>query len=147
MKVQTGDFVQLSYTSRLEDGTIIDSSDETHKYIEFTVGSHEASEVFENSVLGRAKDEDYSIRLNPQDAFGDYSEEKVVKLPRDQIPKDYEPKLDSQIVLEHSDGTNAEEVVGIVKIITPTHIIIDLNPPLSGKIVTITLKVLNIQRK
>ena len=147
MKVQTRDFVQLSYTSRLEDGTILDSSADTNKFLEFTVGTREVSEVFENSVLGREKDEEFSIKLNPQEAFGDFSDEKVVKLPLDQIPKDYEPKLDSQIVLEHSNGTTTEEVVGIVKLVTPTHIVIDLNPPLSGKIVNITLKVLNIQRK
>ncbi|UYP46752.1 FKBP-type peptidyl-prolyl cis-trans isomerase [Candidatus Lokiarchaeum ossiferum] len=147
MKIQTGDFIQLSFTSCLEDGTIIDSSEETNQYLEFTVGSHETLEVFENAVLDREIGEEFSIKLNPQDAFGEYSDQKIVKLSRDHVPPDFRPEIGKQIVLEHKMGDEEEEVVGIIKAFTTSNIIIDLNPPLAGKIVIISLKVVNINRE
>lgn len=147
MKIQTGDFVQLSFTSRLEDGTIIDSSEETKQYLEFNVGSHETLEVFENVVLDREIGEEFSIKLKPQDAFGEYSDQKIVKLSRDHVPPDFVPEIGKQLVLEHKMGNKEEEVVGIIKAFTTSNIIIDLNPPLAGKMVEISLKVVDIHRK
>ncbi len=83
MHVENGDYVEVNYTGRLEDGTIFDSSvedvarkagtyDSGRKYepLGFTVGEGMLIDGFEKGVLGMEIGEKKEIRIPPEKAYG-----------------------------------------------------------------------------
>ena len=83
MPVENGDYVEVNYTGKLEDGTIFDSSieeiaknamyyDPDRKYepLGFVVGEGMLIEGFEKGVLGMEVGEKKEIRIPPEQAYG-----------------------------------------------------------------------------
>lgn len=83
MAVNEGDYVEVDYTGRLQDGTIFDSSMEEiakkSKYYDknrdyeplgFTVGEGELIPGFENGVKGMEVGEKKEVEIPPEEAYG-----------------------------------------------------------------------------
>lgn len=83
MAVEEGDYVEVDYTGRLQDGTIFDSSIEKiakkSKYYDkkrdyeplgFTVGEGELIPGFENGVKGMGVGEKKEVEIAPEEAYG-----------------------------------------------------------------------------
>ncbi len=83
LKVENGDYVEVNYTGRLEDGRLFDSSieevakdsmfyDPTREYepLGFVVGEGMLIEGFEKGVLGMELGEKKEIRIPPEQAYG-----------------------------------------------------------------------------
>jgi len=83
MAVKDGDYVEVDYTGRLEDGTIFDSSieeiakkskyyDKNRNYepLGFTVGNGEMIPGFEDGVKGMEVGEKKEVEIPPEEAYG-----------------------------------------------------------------------------
>jgi len=83
MKVENGDYVEVNYTGRLENGSIFDSSieevakdsmfyDPSRDYepLGFVVGEGMLIEGFEKGVLGMEVGEKKEVRIPPEQAYG-----------------------------------------------------------------------------
>ena len=83
LKVENGDYVEVNYTGRLENGSIFDSSieevakesvfyDPSREYepLGFVVGEGTLIEGFEKGVLGMELGEKKEIRIPPEQAYG-----------------------------------------------------------------------------
>jgi FKBP-type peptidyl-prolyl cis-trans isomerase 2 len=93
--VITGTYVLVDYVGYLDDGTVIDTSLEeeakkagmftplsVYRPMQFQVGSQEVIKGIESAVVGMVVGEEKEIELQPEYAFGEYDNSKIISLPR-----------------------------------------------------------------
>jgi len=143
MSIKKGDKVKVDYEGKLDDGTIFDSSthgDHSHP-IEFEVGAGNVIKGFDEGVIGMEKDEEKEITIKPEDAYGEPNPQAVQKVPRDQLPKEPEPKEGMMLALKTPDG---QQFPATIKKVTDKEVTIDMNHPLAGKTLHFKIKVVEV---
>ncbi|MFH1054331.1 MAG: peptidylprolyl isomerase [Candidatus Woesearchaeota archaeon] len=139
--VEDGDKVKIEYTGTLDDGTVFDSSENHDKPLEFEIGAKQVIPGFEQAIIGMKKREEKEIKLKPEEAYGDVNPQLVKELPRDQLPKEQEPKAGMVIAIGLPDG---RQIPARITDVTDTIVKIDLNHPLAGKNLTFKVKLIGI---
>ena len=99
MAIKKGDKVKVNYTGTLDDGTVFDSSEKHGQALEFEIGTGKVIKGFDEAVTGMKKGEEKEITIKPEEAYGNPNPQLVKKVPRDQIPKDQEPKKDMLLMV------------------------------------------------
>jgi len=141
MSVKDGDKIQVEYSGSLEDGTIFDSSEKHSKPLEFTVGDKQVIIGIDNAVKGMEKGEEKEVTIPVAEAYGENNPQLIQKVPRDQLPKEEEPKVGMILLAAMPNG--AQMPVKIIEV-TDTEVTMDMNHPLAGKILKFKLKILEI---
>ena len=138
MAVKKGEWIKVEYTGTLDDGTIFDSTGVNGgDPLKFQVGSGQLIKGFDESVQGKAIGEEYSIRLEPTEAYGEYKGGLTHKVPRDQFPKDAELHTGLMIMVSGPQG----QMPASIKSIEEDEVIIDLNHPMAGKVLNFKIKI------
>ncbi|MDP6642149.1 MAG: peptidylprolyl isomerase [Candidatus Nanoarchaeia archaeon] len=143
MPVKKGDKIKVDYEGTLEDGTVFDSSthgDHSHP-LEFEVGSGQLIKGFDEGVIGMEKGEEKTIKLESSEAYGDPKPELVKKFPREQLPKDQEPKEGMTLLIKSQDGN---QLPAKITKVDDKEVTIDLNHPLASKTLNFKIKVIEI---
>jgi peptidylprolyl isomerase len=156
-QVKQGDRVKINFTGRLEDGTIFDTTIEEAGCtaddcvsddcgcetgpMELTIGSESFFPQIEAALIGMAPGEKKTIVIAAEDAFGEYDEENVITLGRDQFPDDLVPEVDMDLEL---NGEDDESIVGTVVEVTDENVTLDANHPLAGEDLTFDLELVEI---
>ena len=135
-----GSRVKILLEGRLEDGTLFDKTDRNNP-IEFIVGEGMMLPKIEDAVKGMKIGDKKTIKLMPEEAFGERREELVRDVPKDALAMDKEPKVGAIMLLRMADGRAFPAT--IVKVTKKT-LKIDFNHPLAGKNVVITIEVISI---
>ncbi|MBU2589824.1 MAG: peptidylprolyl isomerase [Nanoarchaeota archaeon] len=139
MPVKKGDKVKVDYTGKLKDGTVFDSS-EGKEPLEFEVGSGMIIKGFDDAVMGMEKGEEKEITLKPEEAYGNVNPQLMKKVPRDQLPKEPEPKVGMMLALGTPDG---QQIPARIAEVSDTEVTIDINHPLAGKTLIFKVKVVD----
>ena len=136
--MKPGDKVKIHYTGTLSDGEIFDSS-EGKDPLEFTIGNGEVISGFENGIKDMKLNEEKTITIKPEDAYGESIKELIRDIPRDKFP----PKIDvgGRLVLKSPEGQSVPAIIIGVK---QDAVTIDLNHPLAGKDLTFKIKVVGV---
>jgi FKBP-type peptidyl-prolyl cis-trans isomerase 2 len=129
-----GDTVTLHYTGTLDSGEEFDSSVGGEPF-SFVVGSGNVIPGFDVAVRDMQLGEKKTVRIPPQDAYGERSDDFIVDFPIEQAPEGL--VVGDQVAL--SNGSPATVVA-----ITETTITIDANHPLAGEALTFELELLSI---
>jgi FKBP-type peptidyl-prolyl cis-trans isomerase 2 len=140
MTIKKGDKIKVEYTGTLEDGTVFDSSEKQGKPLEFEVGAGQLIKGFDEAVVGMKKGEEKEITLEPKDAYGDPNPQLVKKVPREQLPKEPEPKPGMMLALATPDG---KQFPAMIKEVDEKEVSIDLNHPLAGKKLKFKIKIVD----
>ncbi len=140
MSFKKGDKLVVEYTGSFEDGTIFDSTEKQGSPLEFEFGAGAVIPGFENAFMDMDKGDEKDIRLEPADAYGDRDETLVWKLPRKVVPEDI--KKNMVYLMGFEDGT---QVPAVILDIDDEEVTIDLNNPLSGKILLFKVKLVDIK--
>ncbi|HLC59805.1 MAG TPA: peptidylprolyl isomerase [Candidatus Nanoarchaeia archaeon] len=135
-----GDKVKVHYTGTLDDGTVFDSS-EGKEPLEFTIGEGGIIKGFEEGVKDMKLDEEKTIKIKPEDAYGEAQKELMLEFPRDKFPAEMNIEKGGRLILKGPDGQNLPAVVSDVK---NDVVVIDLNHPLAGKELTFKIKVIGV---
>jgi len=138
--VKNGDTVKVHYTGRFEDGVVFDSS-EGRDPLEFTVGAGMLIRGFEDALIGMAPGEKKTVRVEPQDAYGDYDDNLVLTMPLDRVPDDITPEVGMELQLISQSG---QKLPVVVKEVQEEAIILDANHPLAGKVLVFDIELLEI---
>jgi len=138
-EVRKGDNVKVHYTGRLDDGTVFDSS-EGKGPLEFTVGSGQVIQGFDEAVAGMKVGDSKTVRIPVEKAYGERNNEMIMRAPIEQVPPDLNPEVGMRLEM---GGLNGELLRVVVTEITDTHITLDANPPLAGKDLTFELNVVD----
>ena len=143
MKVKKGNKIKVNYTGTLDDGEVFDSSDhEGHSHpLEFEVGSGQVIKGFDDAVVGMELNEEKIVHIEAKEAYGEKNEKLIMKISRDKLPKDQEPKKGMTLGMRTKEGKEA-----YARIVDINHdkITLDLNHPLAGKNLNFKLKIISI---
>lgn len=139
-EAQSGDRVKVHYTGTLDDGTVFDSSREGEP-IEFELGSGEVIDGFDRAVIGLEEGASREVRLEPDEAYGQRSDDLVIDVDRDDLPEDLDPEVGQTLAVEGADG---EEMAAWVAEVGEDAITVDLNHPLAGRSLTFEVELLEI---
>ncbi|KAF2955075.1 peptidylprolyl isomerase [Marinitoga sp. 38H-ov] len=140
MKVQKGSVVKLHYKGTLSDGSVFDSS-EGREPLEFTAGAGQVIPGFDKAVMDMEVGEKKTFTIPSEEAYGEYSEEKVFELPRQSFPPNIDEALGQTVQLGDQSGN-----VFLAKILEVTDEIVkmDTNHPLAGKDLTFEIEIVEI---
>lgn len=139
-EAQNGDTVRVHYTGTLEDGTVFDSSI-NREPLEFTLGQKGIIEGFQEIVKGMSPGDTKTDSIPPEKAYGDYMNEMVLEVQKEQLPEDLNPEEGSQLQLALSDGQVIPVRVTEVK---PDSITIDANHQLAGKTLEFEINLIEV---
>ena len=140
MIVKSGDKIQVEYTGKLNDGTIFDKSEQGNP-LEFIVNSGQIIPGFDNAVEGMKLNEEKTITIKSEDAYGSKREDLVGEFPKDSLPPDLEIKKGGMLALKMPTG---ETIHAAITDVTENTVVIDANHPLSGKDLIFDIKVVGI---
>lgn len=138
-KIKIGDTVTVNYTGRLEDGTIFDSSlMEGRQPLTSVLGQNQLIAGFENGLIDMSEGDKKTIEIEPEQAYGHYSEEMITTIEKTQVPEGIQ-------VGETLQGNSSRGPI-IVKVIEvgDDYVKIDANHPLSGQKLIFDLEVVGI---
>lgn len=141
MPVEKGNKVKIEYEGKLEDGTVFDSSKNHGKPLEFEAGSGQLIKGFNDAVIGMKVGEEKDITLKPEEAYGEPKQEMVQKIPKEQLPKDQEPKVGMMLMVGLPNG---QQMPAKIIEIGDADITLDVNHPLAGKTLNFNIKVVEI---
>mgnify|MGYP002640446413 CR=1 FL=1 len=138
--IKKGDKVKISYTGKLEDGNVFDSS-EDRAPLSFEVGANQVIPGFDKAVEGMKKDEEKTFTLSVDEAYGPVKEELVQEFPRDKLPDKPEPKEGMMLIMQAPTG---QQIPAKIIEVNDGTVKIDINHPLAGKALTFEIKVVGI---
>ena len=140
-QAKNGDTVKVDYTGTLENGTVFDTS-VGGEPLNFTLGEGKVIPGFEQAVLGMKVGESKTVTIPADEAYGQYSDDLVVVVNREDLPAGLDPEVGEQLQGPRPDGK-----AGVCTVInvTNTTITVDFNDPLAGKNLTFEITLISIQ--
>ena len=139
--VKDGDKVNISCEVKLENGDLC-FKNEGENYIEIVVGEGKFFPVVENELKDMKEGETKTITLESKDAFGPYINDLVLETPKDVFRYDVELDIGSRVKI---DAPSGKTYYGTVTKLTEETLTLDLNHPLAGKKIMITVTVASIE--
>ena len=131
---QVGDTVSVHYRGTLDDGSEFDSS-AGRDPLQFTVGEGQVIPGFDSAVVGMAVGDKKEVRLEPDDAYGERTDERVISVPKDQAPEGLE--VGQQVMLGQAPATVVE--------INDEGVTVDANHPLAGQALTFEIELVGVE--
>ena len=138
--VSGGDTVKVEYQGTLPDGTIFDSSTKGEP-LSFIVGAGAVIPGFERGVIGMKLNEEKTIIIKTEEAYGPRDEKYVRAIPKTKFPPDLNPEVGKSVNLQTRDG---QELPATVIKVEGDMVTLDFNHPLAGKDLTFAIKVVGI---
>ena len=139
MEITPNCVVALTWT--LKD-TLGEELDRLQEPVEFLVGGNDLLAKIEEALQGHAPGDSVDLHLEPEDAFGDYDEQRVFLEPRGIFPA----QLEEGVTFEGlpPGATRVEAPADLLYTVTeiyPEHVVLDGNHPLAGIALRLHLKV------
>ncbi len=139
--IKKGDIIKVEYIGTLDNGTEFDSTERNGGVpLKFEVGSGQLISGFDDSVIGKSVGEEYNIHLNPSEAYGEYQEDLIHSVSKDQFPPEHEPKIGMTIFLRGND--EGQPIPASIKQIDDDIVTLDLNHPLAGQALNFKIKII-----
>lgn len=135
-----GDTVQVDYKGYFDDGEVFDSSIEKGKTIKFVIGSSKMIPGFDAAVVGMAVGEKKTVRLSPDEAYGERNEDNVLILNKSEFPENSTFEIGQPVYLSTTQGIIDFPIIAI----NESDVIIDINPRLAGKILNFDIELVAI---
>ena len=131
--------VTLNYTVRDPDGNMIDDGREPLVYLH---GGYDGIfPLIEEALHGKSVGEKLQIKLQPEDAFGDYDEELVLIEDVSQFPENIEVGMSFERVGDEGE----EDVIYRITDIAEGKVVVDGNHPLAGTALVFDLTVADVR--
>ncbi len=147
-QIKKGDFIEVSYTGTLDDGTFFDTTDETvakkhnsydakHSYkpIVVCIGEKHLLAGLDTFLVGKEIGKKYHVKLDAADAFGRKDPKLMKLIPLSVFKK--QNMMPQPGTMFEIDGTP-----GVIRSVNGGRVIIDFNHPLSGRDVIYDITIL-----
>lgn len=135
-QAQNGDTVRVRFSGRIENGAEFASNRE-EKPLEFTIGDGKLLQGFEQGTVGMQVGDKKTIRLEPDQAFGEKRPELIQQVPKSAIPEDINLTVGLQLHVNSQDGTPVQVTVSDI---SEEQVTLDANSPLAGEVVVFDLE-------
>ena len=141
MQVAKNSVITIDYHVTDTDGEVVDEGREPIVYLHG--GYDDIFPKIEEALQGKAVGESVQVKLQPDEAFGDYDASLVQIEPRKDFPK--ELQVGMQFEGGPEDGGEDDFVIYRVTDVADDKVVLDGNHPLAGLAVRISLKVLDVR--
>jgi len=144
MKITPQCVVALTWTLKDTLGEVLDELDEP---VEFLLGGDDLLAKIEERLQGHDAKDALDLHLEPEDAFGDYDENRVFLEPRKLFPAELEEGMtfDGAALPAGCSADIKPELIYTVTEIYPEHVVLDGNHPLAGIAIRLSLKVESVR--
>jgi FKBP-type peptidyl-prolyl cis-trans isomerase SlyD len=140
MTVEKDKVITIDYELKSADGEILDSSEENGA-LSYIHGAGYLVPGIENALVGKKVGESIQIVVSPADGYGEYNEELVFEVTKD----DFEKGIELFEGLEFQAEIDDEPRVCTVVAIEDDKVTVDANHPLSGEELHVRAKVVSIR--
>ncbi len=140
--------VKLTYDLYVDDqnGEMVEQAT-AERPLEFLYGAGMMLPKFETELAGLKQDEQFQIKLDKNDAYGEVNNEAVVELPKSVFLVD--GKIDEELIKIGNTvpmmSSNGQRMNGLVLEITDEVVKMDFNHPLAGEDLFFTGKVMEVR--
>jgi len=138
-KAKYGDTITVHFTCKLDDGAILDSSEEKVP-IQITIGKSGYMKGFERAFIGMKPHEKKSVIVPADQAYGPYKDDFKQVISRSEFPGDIQPEVGMQIKVKQD---NDEKVIRVIEV-TESSVTMDANEPLAGKDLLFDIELVDI---
>ena len=144
MQVAKNTVVTLDYSVTDPDGDLVDAGQEPLVYLHG--GYDDIFPLIEEAVQGKAIGQSVIVKMQPDDAFGEYDAALVQVEPRSQFPQELQVGMQFEGVAEGADDDDEEDVlIYRVTEIADDQVVLDGNHPLAGMALVFTCTVTDIR--
>lgn len=140
-EAKEGSQVKVHYTGTLNDGSVFDSS-KNREPLEFQVGAGQMIKGFDTGVVGMKPGDTKTVKLNPDEAYGEPKADMIVTVPKANLPQDIKPELGMQLAMNTQDG---RQIPVIVSKVEEEEVTLDANHPLAGKELTFEIEMVEVK--
>ena len=139
-QANSGDTVKITYTGKLNDGTVFDSS-EGRDPLEFVIGENTIIPTLEASVIGMNIGDKATVEVTAENAYGPHQPDAIQTVQRSMIPAEVELAIGAQLQATAPDG---QVLVLTVASIEDTTVTLDGNHPLAGQDLTFDIELMEV---
>ena len=138
MQVAKNTVVTLDYSVTDPDGELVDAGQEPIVYLHG--GYDDIFPMIEEAVHGKKIGESVTVKMQPDDAFGEYDAEMIQIEPRDAFPKELQVGMQFEGGPEEG-GDDEDFIIYRVTEIADDKVVLDGNHPLAGMALIFTCTV------
>ena len=144
MQVAKNTVVALDYIVTDVDGELVDAGQEPLVYLHG--GYDDIFPMIEEAMHGKKIGESVTIKMQPDDAFGEYDAALVQLEPRSQFPQELQVGMQFEGVPEGAEGDEEDDVlIYRVTEIADDKVVLDGNHPLAGMALVFTCTVTDVR--
>ncbi|MCK9282781.1 MAG: peptidylprolyl isomerase [Rhodocyclaceae bacterium] len=140
MQIEKNTVVTLTYRVTDSDDNVVDEGAQPLVYLH---GGYDGIfPVLEEALHGKAVGDELQLRLEPDDAFGEYDAELVAIEPRNLFPEDIEVGMQ----FERATENGAEDELYTITDIADGKVVVDGNHPLAGMALNFSCTVAEVRK-
>lgn len=141
MQIQENSQVTLHFALKLDDGQVVDSTFEKNPAT-LTIGDGNLPEGFEKHILGLSAGDRRTVKVPPEDAFGQQNPSNVQSFKKEQFAQAGD--LEQGIVVSFQDASGSE-LPGVIDEIGDEKVTVDFNHPLAGKSLDFEVEIISVE--
>jgi FKBP-type peptidyl-prolyl cis-trans isomerase SlyD len=141
MALEPNKVVTMNFKLTDDEGNLLDSTDKGGAF-SYLTGKNMILPKLEEAVGGMIIGTKKSIKLDSVDGYGDYNEQIVQVVGRENFPQDFELEVGMSYVASNPDGAQMPFVIANVE---GDSITIDFNHPLAGKNLNFDVELLDVR--
>ncbi len=144
MKIADKTVAQFHYVLKNEAGEELESS-QGNDPLAYLHGANNTLVGLENALTGKEAGDNFSVTLQPEEAYGERQEDMVQRVPVKHLQglpsKNAKWKVGMIAVVQTEQGQRQVTVVKTGKFM----VTVDINPPLAGKVLTFDIDVVDVR--
>ena len=137
---ERGSYVKIQFAITLDDGSVVGKPDEKAE-LKFKIGDGKVLPALETKIVGMQEKEIRKITILPEEGYGQYNKELVLKVDRKTFPPDLTLSVGKTVQYQNRDG---ERVNFVVNALDQKTVTIDGNHPLAGLNLTYNVELLEV---
>ncbi len=140
MQVAKNTVVTLDYSVSDPEGVLVDAGKDPLVYLHG--GYDDIFPMIEEAMHGKKIGESVAVKMQPDDAFGEYDAELIQIEPRSAFPKELQVGMQFEGLPEGADGEDEDDIlIYRVTEIADDKVVLDGNHPLAGMALVFTCTV------
>ncbi len=137
--VEKGDLIKVEYIGKFPDTKEVFDKSEGRGPLEFTAGAGQMIKGFDDAVIGMKLNEEKTVIIAPEDAYGSADSGKKAEVPIAQIQGEEEVKVGSTLFAGNGQQGTVIEIKDDIAVIEFKH-------PMAGKTLEFWIKVVEITK-
>ena len=140
MQIEENKVVKIEYTVKTEEGVLVDTS-EGNEPLAYLHGHKHIIPGLENALVGKAVDDELSVTVTPEEAYGERHEQLIKEVPMQAFQGVDKVEPGMQFNAESPQGP---QLITVTKVDGDT-VTVDGNHPLAGVTLNFDVKVVEVR--